>query len=67
MFWPLTVDAVGDPSGMQVKLIGSAGYGRFSTFAQLYGIEFDVSAQETLNLPAGTGADLLFASAPPTS
>jgi len=67
VFWPLTVDAVGDPSGMQVKLIGSAGYGRFSTFAQLYGIEFDVSAQETLNLPAGTGADLLFASAPPTS
>lgn len=67
VFWPLTIDAVGDPSGMQVKLIGSAGYGRFSTFAQLYGIEFDVSAQETLNLPGGTGADLLFASAPPTS
>jgi uncharacterized protein YlxW (UPF0749 family) len=67
VFWPLTIEAVGDPSGMQVKLIGSAGYGRFSTFAQLYGIEFDVSAQETLNLPGGTGADLLFASAPPTS
>ena len=53
VFWPMTIEAIGDPSGMQVKLIGSAGYGRFSTFAQLYGIEFDVSAQETLNLPGG--------------
>ena len=63
VFWPMTIEAVGDPSGMQVKLVGSPGYGRFSAFAQLYGIEFDVSAQETLNLPGGTGADLLFASA----
>lgn len=67
VFRPLTIEAIGDPSGMQVKLIGSAGYGRFSTFAQLYDIEFDVSAQETLNLPGGTGADLQFASAAPST
>ena len=64
VFWPLTIEAIGDPSGMQVKLIGSPGYGRFSTFAQLYDIEFDVAAQETLNLPGGTDADLQFASVP---
>jgi len=67
VFWPLTVDAIGDPAGMQIKLIGSAGYGRFSSFSQLYDIEFDVSAQEVLTLPGGTDADLQFATAPPTT
>lgn len=67
VFWPLTIDAIGDPSGMQVKLIGSSGYGRFTTFEQLYDIEFDVSAQDTLTLPGGSNADLLFATPPPTN
>jgi uncharacterized protein YlxW (UPF0749 family) len=66
VFWPITIDAIGDTSGMQVKLIGSPGYGRFSSFAQLYGIEFDLSAQNELSLPAGSGADLLFARPPTT-
>jgi uncharacterized protein YlxW (UPF0749 family) len=67
VFWPITIEAVGDSSGMQVKLIGSPGYGRFSSFAQLYDIEFDLSAQNQLALPAGSGADLLFARAPATA
>jgi len=64
VFWPITIEAVGDSSGMQVKLIGSPGYGRFSSFEQLYDIEFDMTAQNNLALPAGSGADLLFARPP---
>jgi uncharacterized protein YlxW (UPF0749 family) len=64
VFWPMSVEAIGDSSAMQVKLVRSPGFGRFSTFAQLYGIEFDVSAQPELNLPGGSSADLLFAGAP---
>jgi uncharacterized protein YlxW (UPF0749 family) len=64
VFWPITIEAIGDPAGLQVKSVGAPGFGRFSTFAQLYGIEFDVSAQQTMTLPGGSGTDLLFASAP---
>lgn len=67
VFWPITIEAVGDSSGMQVKLIGSAGYGRFSSFAQLYGIEFEMTAQQSLSLPAGSGEDLRYARSPATS
>ena len=67
VFWPITIEAIGDSSGMQVKLIGSPGYGRFSSFAQLYDIEFDMTAQNNLALPAGSGADLLFARPPTTA
>lgn len=67
VFWPLSVDAIGDPAAMQVKLISSPSYGRFSSFAQLYGIEFERSAQETLSLPGGTAPDLLHAQAATTT
>ena len=64
VFWPITVEAIGDPAGMQVKSVGSPGFGRFSAFAQLYDIEFDVSAQRNSKLPGGSGADLMFARPP---
>lgn len=64
VFWPITIEAIGDPAGLQVKSVGAPGFGRFSTFAQLYGISFDVAAQDTLVLPGGSGTDLLYASAP---
>jgi uncharacterized protein YlxW (UPF0749 family) len=67
VFWPLSVEAIGDPSAMQVKFISSPSYGRFSSFAQLYGIEFDRSAQESLSLPGGTAPDLLHAQPATTS
>lgn len=67
VFWPMAIEAIGDSSAMQVKLVRSSGYGRFTTWAQLYGIEFDVSAQSELNLPGGSSADLLFAGAPAES
>jgi len=58
VFWPLSVEAIGDPSAMQVKFISSPAQGRFSSFAQLYDIEFDVSAQPDLSLPGGTAPEL---------
>ncbi len=64
VFWPITIEAIGDPTGMQVKAVGLAGFGRFSSFAQLYDIQFDVSTEQKLDLPGGTGAGLLYASVP---
>lgn len=61
VFWPITIDAIGDPTGMQVKSVGLPGFGRFSSFAQLYDIEFDVSTQQHLDLPGGSGEALLYA------
>ncbi len=58
VFWPLAVEAIGDSAKMQVELISSPAYGRFSSFAQLYDIEFDVSAQQELSLPGGTEPEL---------
>ena len=67
--WPIDIDAIGDAAGMQVALVGTAGFGRFSSLAQLYGVRFDVGAQPDMVLPAGTGSDLRFAgpTASPTS
>ena len=61
VFWPITIEAVGDPSALQVRTVGSAGFGRFSSFAQLYGIQFEVSAQQDMVLPAGSGPELRYA------
>jgi uncharacterized protein YlxW (UPF0749 family) len=67
VFWPITIDAIGDSSGLQVNLVGSPGFGRFSSYVQLYDIAFEMSAQQELNLPGGSGADLLFARPPADS
>ncbi len=53
--WPIEIDAVGEPSAMQVALIRGAGFGRFSSFEQLYGVRFEVGPEPSLSLPAGTG------------
>ncbi|MGS0687016.1 DUF881 domain-containing protein [Nakamurella sp. GG22] len=65
VFWPITIDAIGDPADLQVNAVGLPGFGRFSSFAQLYDIEFDVSAQQELTLPGGSGGALLYARPPP--
>ena len=64
VFWPITVDAIGEPSALQVRTVGSAGFGRFSSFAQLYDIQFDVTAKQDMALPAGSGAELRYAQGP---
>ncbi len=65
VFWPITIEAIGDPADLQVNAVGLPGFGRFSSFAQLYDIEFDVSAQQELALPGGSGGALLYARPPP--
>ena len=64
VFWPITIDAIGEPSALQVRTVGSAGFGRFSSYAQLYDIRFDVTAQQDMVLPAGSGSELRYAQGP---
>ncbi|SDP11384.1 Uncharacterized conserved protein YlxW, UPF0749 family [Nakamurella panacisegetis] len=67
VFWPISIEAIGNPATLHVKFVDTVGFGRFQTFVSLYGIRFDVSAQTALTLPAGGVPDLRFASAAPTS
>lgn len=70
VFFPVSIDVIGDPSSLHVKFVNTVGFGRFSTFVSLYRIRFDVSAQTVLTLPAGGAPNLQYASAassPPTA
>jgi uncharacterized protein YlxW (UPF0749 family) len=60
-FWPITIDAVGNPEAMQVGFAGTTGYGRFTSFAANYGIRFDVSSEQRLQLPGSPAPDLRYA------
>ena len=62
VFWPITIEAIGDPSTLHVKFVDTIGFGRFQTFVSLYGIRFDISAQSALSLAAGGEPDLQYAS-----
>ncbi len=66
VFWPITIEAVGDPSTLHVNFVDTVGFGRFQTFVSLYGIRFDISAQPALTLAAGAEPNLQYASAAPT-
>ncbi len=66
VFWPISIQAVGDPATLHVRFVDTVGFGRFQTFVSLYGIRFDVSAQTSLTLPAAAAPDLQYASAPTT-
>ncbi len=66
VFWPITIEAVGDPSTLHVRFVDTTGFGRFQTFVSLYGIRFDLTAQTALTLPAAGEPNLQYASAPPT-
>lgn len=67
VFWPITVQAIGNPSTLHVNFVGTDGFGRFSAFASLYGIRFDVTARPDLTMPAAAPPDLRYASAAPTT
>ena len=64
VFFPISLQAVGDPATLHVNFVSTVGFGRFQTFVQLYGIRFDVTAQTGLTLPAAAAPDLHYASAP---
>jgi len=65
--WPMTIEAIGDPDGIHQRFINTTGFGRFSTFTQLYGVTFDVIAVDSVSLPAAAQVDPQYASAEPTS
>jgi uncharacterized protein YlxW (UPF0749 family) len=67
VFWPLTVEAVGNPATLHVNFVNTVGFGRFQTFVSLYGIRFDVSAQASLALPAAAAVNLQYARMPTTT
>jgi len=64
VFWPLRIDAVGNPASLQVNFVSTTGFGRFQSFVSLYNIRFDVSPQSALTLPAGAAANLRYATGP---
>lgn len=66
VFFPITIQAIGDPSRLHVAFVSTDGFGRFSAFASLYGIRFDVTAVTAVTMPAAPGPDLRYASALPT-
>lgn len=67
VFWPITLEVIGDPSTLHIRFVDTVGFGRFQTFVSLYGIRFDVTAQSALTLPAGGAPELHYASPVPTS
>lgn len=67
VFFPIAIDAVGDPSRLHVAIVATEGFARFSAFASLYHIRFDLEAKTDITLPAAPAPDLRYASAVPTS
>ena len=67
VFWPITIDAVGDPNTIHVAFVQTDGFARFSAFSSLYGIRFDLSASSSLSLAAAATPEVRYASVPATA
>lgn len=67
VFWPIGIEAIGDPGTLHVNFVGTLGFGRFRSLASLYGIRFDLSERPDLTMPAAPGPGLRFATAPPSA
>jgi uncharacterized protein YlxW (UPF0749 family) len=67
VFFPISIQAVGDPSTLHVQFVGTVGFGRFQTFVSLYGIRFDITAQTAITLPPAGAPNLQYASPAPSS
>ena len=64
VFWPITIQAIGDPSAIHVAFVQTDGFARFSAFASLYKIRFDLTAPSDVTLPPAPPPDIRFASVP---
>ncbi|WP_353648107.1 DUF881 domain-containing protein [Nakamurella sp. A5-74] len=64
VFWPITIDAIGDPEAVQVALVSTAGYGRMLSLKSNYGAGFTVATVGSLTLPGGGTAELRYADVP---
>jgi uncharacterized protein YlxW (UPF0749 family) len=67
VFWPITIQAVGDPNTIHVAFVQTDGFARFSAFASLYRIRFDLSAATALALPPAATPEVRYASVPPST
>jgi uncharacterized protein YlxW (UPF0749 family) len=67
VFWPITIQAVGNPNTIHVAFVQTDGFARFSAFSSLYGIRFDLSASDALTLPAAATAEIHYATVPPST
>jgi uncharacterized protein YlxW (UPF0749 family) len=54
---PYVLEAIGDPPTLHTRLVNTDAYGRFNTFAQVYGTRFTVEQVSALSLPAGAPAE----------
>lgn len=66
VLWPITIVALGDPSGLHVRLVDTPGFGRFAGFVSLYGIRFDLTTAEQLQVPAAAAPEQRNAMPPST-
>ena len=62
---PYVVEAVGDPSRLEVRFVDGPSGRRLTTLASLYGIRFEVERAEELELPAAGAPELRAATADP--
>lgn len=61
LFWPITVDAIGDPQTLEVNFLATTGHGRFTGFEANDGVGFDVEAAASLTVPGGSAPELRYA------
>lgn len=57
VLWPMAVEAIGNPDSILQTFVSTPGFGRFSSFAQLYQVRFEIAQVDTLTLPAAPGVD----------
>lgn len=62
---PYRFEVIGDKEGLQINLLSTDGYGRFSAFRQIYHTRFDIEPSDELTLPAASPAIRLAVPAAP--
>jgi uncharacterized protein YlxW (UPF0749 family) len=64
VLWPMTIQAIGDPATFQQRFVSTPGFGRFSSFQQLYDVDFEVAVVNDLSLPAAAAVDARYIEQP---
>lgn len=67
VLWPMTIEAIGDPASFQQRFVSTPGFGRFTSFVQLYDVDFQVSTATDLALPAAAAVDARYVEQPGTA
>lgn len=67
VLWPMTIEAIGDPNTLQQRFVSTPGFGRFSSFVQLYDVTFAVSLASDLELAAAAAVDTRYLRPPATT